>query len=80
MGGYNAPKDLGYNVQNDYELINQNSQSSYNNLPQITSSLPIYNTQQKKLSRKSKCPRGALLGAIGSCCGFKCTRACAMEV
>ena len=34
----------------------------------------IYETK-----RKSKCPRGAEFGSIGSCCGWECTRACALE-
>ena len=37
--------------------------------------LPVYNNVVKR----SKCPRGATLGKIGSACGTQCTRACAIE-
>jgi len=43
------------------------------------SSLPYYNkTDNTTIKIKSKCPRGATVGKIGSCCGINCTRACAI--
>ena len=41
-------------------------------------SLPIYGQNpQPQLRMRSRCPRGAALGEIGSCCGDRCTRDCA---
>jgi len=81
MESYNAPKDEGYQVKNNYSNsdspvpIMQSSSYSINQ-----SGLKIYkekNEQQKK--KISRCPKGALLGEIGMCCGMQCTRACALE-
>lgn len=72
--------DEGYQVSNSYVPINQTSviSSGYGG----NQSLPIYQTKQEqpRTNRKSKCPRGAALGSIGSCCGMQCTRACAVSV
>lgn len=81
MEGYNAPKDKGYSVASNYGSINQNVvDSNYGREQVVVSSLPIYQAIQEQpiANRKSRCPRGALLGSIGSCCGMNCTRACAM--
>mgnify|MGYP001572237808 CR=1 FL=1 len=39
----------------------------------------VTDSESYNKSRRSKCPRGALLGSIGSCCGLDCTRKCAEE-
>ncbi|HIH26143.1 hypothetical protein J4476_01965 [Candidatus Woesearchaeota archaeon] len=57
---------MEYSTQNN--SYNTSSSNTYN----INSS---YSNQK----RRSKCPRGATLGEIGSCCGLQCTRACAAE-
>ncbi len=80
MENYNAPKDEGYQVANSYAASTQvNTNPSYGGSQ--STSLPLYQTRQEqpKLNRKSKCPRGATLGSIGSCCGMQCTRACAIS-
>ncbi|MBI2148887.1 hypothetical protein HYU23_04355 [Candidatus Woesearchaeota archaeon] len=80
MEEYNAPKDEGYKVSNSYNSVNQPQSNSYESSQAVTVSLPIYQeTQQQSSSRRSKCPRGAILNKIGSCCGDQCTRACAIE-
>ncbi len=78
MTSYNAPKDEGYSVNNSYAPIKQNTQGSYGS-SQTSIILPIYQNDQQtpKTARRSRCPRGANLGEIGSCCGMQCTRACA---
>ncbi|HLC58721.1 MAG TPA: hypothetical protein VJI68_02575 [Candidatus Nanoarchaeia archaeon] len=77
MEGYNAPKDLGYKVQNDYGPINQNSVSSYGGVSQQSSGLPIYSPiNQENSIRSSQCPRGATLGKVASMCGAGCSGAC----
>lgn len=78
MENYNAPKDEGYKVSNSYRPVKVNN-SSYGR--EQTASLPIYETKQEqpRVNRKSKCPRGAPLDSIGSCCGMACTRACAVS-
>ena len=52
-----------------------------NNKSYNSSSSNNYNTNSNYSTQKkrSKCPRGAALGEIGSCCGLQCTRACASE-
>ncbi len=52
-----------------------------NNKSYNVSSSNTYNTNSNYSNnkRRSKCPRGAALGEIGSCCGLQCTRACAAE-
>ena len=82
MEGYNVPQDSGYQVSNSYANIKSKApilESNYNRNQQ--SSLPIYTVKQDtpRLNRRSRCPRGAVLGEIGSCCGLNCTRACAIE-
>lgn len=81
--GYNAPKDEGYQVSNNYGPVKQTSvvSSGYGGEQSTTNSLPIYQVKQEQtqLNRKSRCPKGAILGQIGSCCGMQCTRACALE-
>lgn len=78
--GYNVPKDEGYQVSTSYatkktSVVN----SGYGGEQGSISSLPIYQpTQQQTSGGKSRCPRGAQLGSIGSCCGWECTRACAI--
>jgi len=80
MEGYNAPKDEGYSVKSSYGSNKQAQSNSYGNSQTSTVALPIYEeTQQQVKHRRSRCPRGALLGQIGSCCGDRCTRACAIE-
>ncbi len=79
MIGYNAPKDEGYQVSNSYGPIKQTQSNSYGNSQTVQVSLPIYNGTQQTSSRRSRCPRGAVLGKIGSCCGDQCNRACAIE-
>ena len=82
MECYNVPKDEGYKVVNSYVLVKQNTNSGYGNSKQ-TISLPIYQeerNEQPTTNRRSRCPRGAILNRVGSCCGDKCTRACAIEV
>ena len=56
------------------EYVSQNN--NYN-----ASSPGSYNTNSNYSNnkRRSKCPRGAALGEIGTCCGLQCTRACAAE-
>lgn len=80
MEGYNIPKDEGYSVPNNYGSTNQNAVSFvYGGEQAATVSLPVYKpTQQQSIQTRSRCPRGAILGQIGSCCGMNCTRACAM--
>lgn len=78
--GYNVPKDEGYQISNSYGPTKQTSvvTSGYGG-EAPTSSLPIYQTQEQPIrKRKSRCPRGAVLGEIGSCCGWECTRGCAV--
>ena len=78
--GYNVPKDEGYQVSNSYGTTTQTTTTSsgYGG-EQSTSSLPIYQDKQQPIqNKKSRCPRGAQLGQIGSCCGWECTRACAL--
>lgn len=76
---YNVPKDEGYSVSNNYEPIKQDG-ANYGGSQAVSVNLPIYQTQQEqpRANRKSRCPRGAALGSIGSCCGMQCTRACAV--
>ncbi len=78
--GYNVQKDEGYKVSNNYGPIKQTSvtTSGYGG-EQVHGSLPIYNFKEERPKGKSRCPRGANLGEIGSCCGLQCTRACALE-
>ena len=81
MDKYNFDEGENYNVKSDYSNSNASvlNQGSY---VQSTQILPIYRTQtqqQNSTPKKSKCPRGAKLGEIGSCCGFECSRACAFE-
>lgn len=76
MESYNVPKDEGYKVSNSYAPVKVNN-SDYGG----EQGLPIYQTKQEqpRTNGKSKCPRGAPLGSIGSCCGMACTRACAVS-
>jgi len=67
MQNYNTPKDKGYQSGN-----------SYSNSQGYSVILPIY-TSSQNTKRKSKCPKGANLNEIGSCCGDRCTRACLIE-
>ena len=53
--------------------------STQNNSYNTSSSNTYNNTNYSNQKRRSKCPRGAALGEIGSCCGLQCTRACAAE-
>ncbi len=80
--GYNTSKDEGYQVANSYGPAKQTSvvTSGYSGSQSNNSSLPIYqnNQDQPRTKRKSRCPNGANLGQIGSCCGMACTRACAV--
>ena len=79
MEGYNSPKDQGYKTSDSYASINLPSNKYGAQSSAI--SLPVYHetNEQPKTNRKSKCPRGAILNEIGSCCGFNCTRACAIS-
>lgn len=76
--GYNVPKDQGYSVGVDYTSATQNN-STYGGEQSLT--LQVYSSKEEKQfsNKKSKCPRGAILGQIGSCCGNACTRACAVD-
>ena len=81
MESYNAPKDSGYKPKSDYGSPKNTSapSSGYGGSQQQTS-LPIYTPKsqsQQVTKRRSRCPMGAALGEIGSCCGLNCTRACA---
>lgn len=81
MEGYNVPKDEGYKVENNYGPVKQTNvvSSGYSGSQSSSVILPIYKTQeQPNPNGRSKCPRGARLGEIGSCCGMACTRACAI--
>ncbi len=76
MADYSPPKDGGYKVKPVYSPISQASlkvidYGSVNFGYEI-----IQEIHKPKL--KSKCPRGAIMGDIGSCCGNGCTRACAI--
>ena len=75
---YNIPRDSGYKASDTYSPLNLPS-NNYGT-QSSTISLPIYqaSNDQRVQSRRSKCPKGAKLGDIGSCCGFGCTRACAI--
>ncbi|GEM_PF-4412510 len=79
MESYNAPQDSGYQVQIEYGIKKKEENNSYGR-QQKSLSLPMYpqNNQQPLQDQRSKCPKGAKLGAIGSCCGWECTRACAL--
>ena len=81
MKGYNAPKDEGYNVKDNYGNNNQSSVMQSSNYQTQGSVIPMYKVkeEQPQQKKKSRCPRGALYGEIGSCCGMQCTRACALE-
>ncbi len=83
MTGYNAPQDQGYQILNSYTTTESKVPSLENNYNsnQQQSTLPIYTVKQDtpKMSKRSRCPRGANLNEIGSCCGLNCTRACAIE-
>ena len=85
MESYNAPKDQGYTVGNNYANLSTSIQVSYGgNQAQYSQSrsLPIYEgprEEQQSGPRKSRCPNGAALGKIGSACLTKCSRACAIE-
>ena len=78
MEGYNIDQGEKYSVSSDYSSkapVFENSSYS-----QGSSSLPIYrNNEQPNIKKRSRCPRGAILGEIGTCCGLQCTRACALE-
>ena len=54
-----------YNINK--KIYYANSSNNYNSIN--------YSSQKKR----SRCPLGAALGEIGSCCGLKCTRACAQD-
>ncbi len=80
MESYNVDTDEVYNVPNSYKskgLIITPEVSSYGT---NSVSLPIYRgaIEQPVLNKKSRCPKGAVLGSIGTCCGMNCTRACAI--
>ena len=79
--GYNVQKEEGYQVANTYGPIKKTRvASSYGGEQNVTTSLPMYRTNQEvQTNRRSRCPKGAILGQIGSCCGMQCTRACALE-
>ena len=78
MVEYNSPRDLGYKASDSYASLNLPA-NNYG-LQSVTISLPIYNSNNEdKTKKRSKCPRGAKLGEIGSCCGWDCTRACALS-
>jgi len=77
--GYSVTKDEGYSVSNSYSSIKQTNSNSYSGDQTVAISLPIYQPEKQTIQkRKSKCPRGSVLGEIGSCCGMQCTRTCAM--
>jgi hypothetical protein len=82
MENYNAPKDSGYAVATSYVSVNtsENTYGGFQN-QDVRSSLPMYQGPQKEQSipRISRCPNGAQLGKIGSACGTKCSRACAVQ-
>ena len=80
MKSYNATQDEGYKISNNYSSTKQTQVLVYEGSQAVQISLPIYQEKQQQSStRKSKCPRGAILNKIGSCCGDQCTRACAIE-
>lgn len=78
MTGYNAPQDQGYKIVNNYSSKPVQS-NSYGRSQSVTVSLPIYQQKQSTGPRRSRCPKGAILGEIGSCCGDKCNRDCARD-
>ncbi len=84
MERYNASIDEGYKNKDNYKRLKGpmlepgNSYVVAHNNP-----IPNYKISQEDMNsapKRSKCPMGAALGAIGTCCGMKCTRACAIEV
>jgi len=79
MESYNVKKNNEYKTSNSYAPLNI-SNNTYGSDQNTNISLTIYssNDAQPKINRKSKCPRGAILGEIGTCCGLNCTRACAI--
>ena len=80
MESYNVPQDEGYNVKNNYGTVQQHQSNTYGGSQSVTVSLPVYQEIQQQISsRRSRCPRGAVLNRIGSCCGDQCSRACAIE-
>jgi len=77
---YNADQGEKYTMKSDYGSKPVGNSNSYGT--QNQNSLPMYQTSSSENpmpKRKSKCPRGAILGEIGTCCGMNCTRACALE-
>ena len=59
-------------------MQNYGQNQNYVNSSYGNSSLPIYGQNIKpKRTERSRCPKGAALGEIGSCCGDMCTRDCA---
>jgi len=76
MNKYKIEDNESYNAQVNYG--SNNTTSSYGGQNQNIT-LPIYSENNNKSIRKSKCPRGAPLGSIGTCCGLDCTRGCAIE-
>lgn len=67
MNGYNA-NNQSYSQDRKYSINSAYSGSSLN----------VYSSQTKT-KKKSRCPKGATYGEVGSCCGFECTKACALE-
>jgi len=73
---YNPPKDEGYKTRTAYTSV---PQLFLNNTGYMGVIFPYSQKQENHRPKvKSKCPRGAILGNIGSCCGNACTRACAI--
>ena len=63
------------NYSNENNGYSNQKSNGYTNNPGISGGY----LEKQLNSKKSKCPKGAQLGAIGSCCGLQCIRACAIQ-
>ena len=82
MVGYNVDTGEEYVIRSSYKskdplMTPENNSYGGSNPSNVV--LQIYSSsEQPVMNQKSRCPRGALLGSIGTCCGMNCTRACAL--
>ena len=77
MDEYKINEGEKYSVKSNYGSeapVMNSTYVSQSNLPSYTNK-----QEQQTIKKRSRCPRGAILGEIGTCCGLQCTRACALE-
>jgi len=78
MDEYNTQQGENYNAKVDYTVKHQDNTMTYAvNSTSISTGSMYQSKQETSTTIPSKCPRGATLGAIGTCCGLQCTRKCA---